>query len=181
MFNTKIDADVIVASLMRKAGTTLGDNVNCGVTFVPHGQAILEKPIGYARTKNGVIRAASNFMKLTTWQRDYARRLVQFLNYELHHDGVWSVAWSNPTHEGMPTQLNFAFQDVDGDIQCVVNSDRTLIDLMTKDDVKGHGGNAEAAYQHYVTFVRDVDVKKNQTIKAAQGEQQLDPNVVPII
>lgn len=178
--NNKIDGDTIVATMMRNQHQTIDSD--CGLMFMPHGSMVLEKFIGYVKTPtSGVIRRAENFVKVTPWQRDYARRLVKFLNYDLHYDGAWSVMWGDPTIDGTPTTIHFAYQDVDGDVAFVVDSTRSLVELMQTNDVRSHGQNADKAHREWKAMMKDVEVRKDQTIKAALGEQPLDPNVQPII
>lgn len=172
----KIDGDTICAGLARRAGQVYeGEH---GVMFMPHDQVVIVKHIGVVKTRSGVILRAEHFYKVAPWQDDYARKLVHKLNYELHHDGAWSVMWSHPTDDGMPTQINFAYQDVDGDPQLVINSDRTLADMMTRGP-DSHLENCERAYQQVVGWKKDMEIAPDQQIKWAKGQEQLDPNVQP--
>lgn len=179
-FNARVDAESIMATLARQNGQTL--HASGGVSFVPYNGAILRQAIGEVRLPSGVIIGADVFFKLSAWQDDYARRCVKFLNGDLGHDGAWAVMWLNPTIDGLPTEIRFAWQDDDGDVQFVVESDVTLVKLQQTDDPRTmHGNNAEAAYRQYRDFLQDVDVQENQKIKAAQGQRPRDPNDQPII
>ena len=169
-----------MATLARQNGQTV--KANGGVSFLPYNGAILRQAIGEVTLPSGVIVKADTFFKLSAWQDDYARRCVRFLNGELGHDGAWAVMWLNPTIDGLPTEIRFAWQDGDGDVQVVVESDLTLVKLQQADNPREmHGNNCESAYNQYKAFIKDVDVQKDQTIKAAQGQQPRDPNVQPII
>lgn len=178
-FNAKVDADSIMATLARSSGATL--KADGGVMFTPFESVVVRKATGTVKLASGIIVTAENFFKLTPWQDDYARKLVMFLNYDLHHDGNWAVMWLNPTLEGMPTEIRLAYQDEDGDVQFVIESDRTLVNLQQVDDVRSHGENAEQAYMQYKQWLCDVDVQDNQKIKAAQGQQQFDPTIQPLV
>lgn len=178
-FNAKVDADSIMATLARKNGTTL--RCNGGVQFAPYDGVVVRRDFGEVMMDSGLLQPVSTFFKLTPWQVDYAQRLVKFLNYEMGHDGSWAVLWLNPTIDGYATEIRMAYQDVDGDVQFVVESDRTLVDLQSVDDVSSHGNNCNSAYVQWKQWMDDVDVQKNQTIKAAQGQQQLDPTVTPLL
>lgn len=178
-FNGRVDADSIMASLARTSGQTL--KCDGGVTYYPMGSVTVKKPIGTIVLPSGVMVKSENFFKITLWQDDYARRLVKFLNYELHHDGVWAVMWLNPTIDGYATEIRMAYQDEDGDTQFVVESQRPLVDLQQVDDVRSHGNNCESAYHQYKNFLNDVDVQDNQKIQAAKGEQPKDPNDQPLL
>lgn len=178
-FNAKVDAESIMASLARQNGQTLDHDA--AIQWFPHDTAIVRKAEGQIVMPSGVVVNASNFFKITAWQDDYARRLVKFLNYELNHDGVWAVAWCNPTQEGYATELRMGFQDMDGDFQFLIGSDLTLVDLQTKDDARRHGKVCEEAYQTWRNWQKDVDVRPDQKIKAAQGQAQADPNDQPLL
>jgi len=179
-FNGRVDAASIMATLARKNGQTL-KNIQGGIEFFPVDQAVIRKARGTVMLPSGVLINAENFFQITPWQDDYARRLVRFLNYELSHDGVWAVCWCNPTEDGYATELRYGFQDEDGDLQIALASDLTLVDLQTVDDVKRHGNVVEQAYQKWVEWKEEVDVRPDQTIKAAQGQSQADPRVQPLV
>lgn len=178
-FNAKVDADSILASMARANGQTYDQG--SGVEWFPHDKAVVRKAQGQIKLKSGVVVNAEHFYKITAWQDDYARRLVKFLNYEMNHDGVWAVAWCNPTDDGYATEIRFGFQDMDGDFQFLIGSDLTLVDLQTRDDVRRHGKVCEEAYQQWRTWQKDVDVRPEQTIKAAKGQSQANPNDQPIL
>lgn len=178
-FNGRVDADSIMATLARNAGMTV--QAAGGVSFMPFDGAILRRAVGEVKLASGVIVKADAFFKLTAWQDDYARRCVKVLNGDLGHDGAWAVMWLNPTVDGLPTEIRFAWQDDDGDIQFVVESQRTLVDLQQVDDATSHGNNCAEAYKTWRGWLKDVDVQPDQTIKAAQGQQQKDPNVRPLV
>lgn len=178
-FNAKVDAESIMASMARQNGQTLDQDA--AVQWFPHDGAIVRKATGQVLLPSGIVVNAENFFKITAWQDDYARRLVKFLNYEMRHDGVWAVAWCNSTVDGYATELRMGFQDLDGDFQFLIGSDLTLVDLQTRDDARRHGKVCEDAYQQWRGWQRDVDVKPEQTIKAALGQQQADPTVQPIL
>lgn len=178
-FNGKVDAESIMASMCRQNGQTLDQYA--AVTWFPHDSAIVRKAHGQVQLPSGVVVKAEHFFRITAWQDDYARRLVKFLNYEMSYDGVWAVAWCNSTVDGYATELRFGFQDRDGDLQFLIGSDLTLVDLQTRDDVRRHGKVCDNAYNQWRAWQRDVDVQPEQTIKAAQGQQQADPKDQPFL
>lgn len=178
MGQAKIDGDLILACLARNNGATLaGDH---GVMYAPYYKRVERKFIGAVKMPSGVLSPAAFFYRLEQWQVDHAKRLVHMLNDDLHHDGAWSVLWTNPTAQGQPTELHIAYQDVDGDIRFVIESTRSLVDLMMSGP-ESHMENCERAFQECMGWTREVDIRPDQTIKAGQGQQSVNPNIKPII
>lgn len=176
--NYKIDADTIMASLMRRNGQTFQGRH--GVTYMPNYADIVVKYVGDVRKPSGMILRAENFYKVAPWQDHHARELVRKLNAQLHHDGAWAVMWTNPTPDGMPTEIKISFQDVDGDPQFVIDCERTLADLMTTGP-ESHMENCERAYQQWKQWQVDMEISPNQKIKWGQGQEQRDPHDQPLI
>ncbi len=178
MGQAKIDGDLIMATLAANAGDTLPGNH--GVMYSPYYGKVERRYIGAVTLPSGVLQPSAFFFKVEAWQNEHAKKLVQTLNRDLHHDGAWSVLWNTPLEDGRPTKLNIAFQDVDGDIRFIIESDRTLPDLLANGP-ESHLNSCENAYRQMMGWVRDVEIKPGQTIKFAQGQDQADPTVHPLI
>lgn len=182
--NRKVDGDTLVRTAQAAAGQVLQGNH--GVMFIPAGprgpkmQSVAVRYIGQVRAPSGVIMEARFFYRVEPWQIDHAEKLVHKLNYELHHDGAWSVLWKHPAPDGVPTMISMAYQDADGDVQFVVDSNRTCADLQ----IAGPESQieiCERAYKQFMGWLSDVDIGAGQMIKAAQGQQQKDPTIQPLI
>lgn len=177
-YNKKIDGDLLMACVAAGAGQTVSGEH--GVMYMPYHRNVGVRYIGFVRAASKVVIPTKLFYKVEPWQDDYARKLVHLLNYQLHHDGAWSVMWGSPTQDGMPTQINMAYQDVDGDFCFVINSERTLLDMQMTGP-ESHLENCERAWKQYTGWGEEVEIRPEQKIKAAQGQEQKDPTVQPII
>lgn len=174
----KINGDDIIAALHRDASTVLEGNH--GVMFVRKDLNSQPRFIGEVKTPGGILMKARFFYRVQPWQEDHARRLVDMLNREIWHDGAWAVLWSHPDIEGVPHAINMAWQDADGDVCFVINSDRTLLDLQANGP-ESQIGSCEKAWREYMGFMDAVDVQADQKIKAGQGQLQKDPNDLPLL
>lgn len=182
MASRALDVDTIHAGLARMAGTVLAGAHGVQYTISSDfGKQVRRTYVGgHVRNSRGILQRVENFYKVQEWQNDHATKLVRLLNYELHHDGSWAVMWTLPGFDGIPTELRMAFQDVDGDVQLVVESDRKPADLLANGPIS-HLNNCEKAYQEWREHMKVVDVQKNQTIKMGQGEREKDPSIQPDI
>lgn len=120
-------------------------------------------------------------------QRVAAMELATYLNRELHHGGRWVVGWAGQSNEvtpgglivfGVPTVMGMVWLDQDDDVQFSVAIDERLEDII-RSGPEHWCHQAEQAWNEWAAHMEEVDVRPDQTIKAAQGEQPKDPTVTP--
>lgn len=123
-------------------------------------------------------------------QRVVAIDLLDRLNREVHHDGTWIVAWADPVETPVagglitmpiPQRLVWMHKDKDGDVNVVVDTDDTLDEIVATLDQRVD--DAAKAMQKYREIMADVDVRPDQTRKAALGQPSADPTLksVPLV
>ena len=101
-------------------------------------------------------------------KRDYARRVVSFLNKECHHDGAWLGGW---TDEGFK-RFYLLFKDRDGDIQFPID---TATELPWRElrrwALEDWGNLATGAFEQYVAAIKALELTEGQAVKLAQGQK----------
>lgn len=102
-----------------------------------------------------------------TYKRDYARKVVAYLNKNLSFEGAWLGAW-------MDTGWNrfyLLWKDRDGDIQFPIDTagEITWAELQTwsMEDWGNHVSNAHAIW---VDTVKTIDAQPDQQLMLAQGQ-----------
>lgn len=135
--------------------------------------------------KSLVVATAGRILCLPE-QQDYARQAAFWLR-DLGHDGRWQVAWTEPTIDvdlegnvtpDVPSQLTLIWKDKDGDPCITIDVDGTIAEIFAMGWHRIQG-DCEAAYAEYLSFIADVGVTPEQTIKRAQGQQSIDPTAQP--
>jgi thiamine phosphate synthase YjbQ (UPF0047 family) len=120
-------------------------------------------------------------------QKIAAMELCTFLNREMHHGGRWVVGWAGQTNEvtpgglivfGVPTTMGLVWLDQDEDVQFTVEIDERLDDII-RSGPEHWCDQAEQAWREWASHIKEVDVRPDQTIKAAQGERPKDPTQTP--
>lgn len=123
-------------------------------------------------------------------QRVFAIDLLDRLNKHVHHDGTWIVAWCDPVPtpvmDGIlvmpiPTRLVWMHKDRDGDVNLVIDADDSLDELVATIDQRVD--DAAQGMRKYREIMGDVDVRPDQTRKAALGQPSADPKLkrVPLV
>ncbi len=123
-------------------------------------------------------------------QRVVAIDLLDRLNREVHHDGTWIVAWADPVETPVagglitmpiPQRLVWMHKDRDGDVNVVVDTDDPIEEIAATLDQRVD--DAAKAMQKYREIMADVDVRPDQTRKAALGQPSADPTLksVPLV
>jgi len=99
--------------------------------------------------------------------RDYARRVVAYLNRELNHRGAWIGGWMD---QGF-SRFYLLWKDRDGDIQFPID---TAGHIKPKEimawPIEKWGEHGEAAYRSWRIAMEAIDAQPNQQIKLAQGQ-----------
>jgi hypothetical protein len=115
-------------------------------------------------------------------QRVVAVRLLEALVSKLHFDGTWIVAWCDPSPSlvgggvlvmPVPQRLVWMHKDKDGDVNVVVDTDDTLDEIVETLDQRVN--DAALAMQKYREIVKDVEIRPDQSRKAAMGQASADP------
>ena len=123
-------------------------------------------------------------------QRVAAIDLLDRLNREVHHDGTWIVAWADPVETmvaggllsmPVPQRLVWMHKDGDGDVNVAVDTDDSIEEIAATLDQRVD--DAAKAMQKYREIMADVEVRPDQTRKAALGQPSADPTLkrVPLV
>jgi hypothetical protein len=80
-------------------------------------------------------------------------------------NGIWN--------RYVPTLMEVQFLDRDGDIQFLIEYPDDPVTIMDNIGCSRIGDEAEEAYNHWKKFHGTVDIKPEQTYKAAQGEKPI--------
>jgi hypothetical protein len=104
----------------------------------------------------------------------FARDLIDRLNKQVAHDGVWVVAWCDFGPDGMPARLMMLWKDADADL-CFMLDTEDPIRLLAAAGVDSYVNDATLAYAHYRQLMKAAGVRQDQTRKAAQGQGSVDP------
>ena len=102
-------------------------------------------------------------------RRNYARRVVQYLNREFHFGGAWIGAWMD---DGWRC-FYLLWKDSDGDIQIPMECDRGWREIR-KWPVDGWGHQATAAHDLWRAAQAALALKGDQTLKLAQGQTSIE-------
>lgn len=101
--------------------------------------------------------------------KDLALDLVRRLNTEVHHGGVWAVAWDDFDPMGrVPRRLVLGHFDADGDNTVCVDCVEPIWVMHSLKD-QWVGDAEEAIYRRY-GWERDLDITDEHKIRAALGE-----------
>jgi hypothetical protein len=108
----------------------------------------------------------------------FAKRLSEYLNRTVHHNGSWQVGFAHPDPvDQAPTEMVMRWRDADDDIQLRVFVEGKLPTIAAM-DLKDFAGDAEIAWsENREVKHRWLGIKPSQTILAAQGEGRALPHI----
>lgn len=107
-------------------------------------------------------------------QRLFAHDMVTVLNNQLHHDGAWVITfnqWQKPEPKVAPcyTRVTLMWMDQDGDVRFSIEDDRPPWEFLC-DGMQEWLMKCESAWCAWLASVAALELKADQTYKAAQGE-----------
>lgn len=112
-------------------------------------------------------------------QQDFAVALRQYMQSEIHHDGLWMVGWTHPPASGNHLRVDgdncwgrlvMIWLDEDGDPQFTVDSYRPFVQMM-KDGISYYVNMCENAYAAFneeygkKAMKADLGIKEDQIKK----------------
>lgn len=109
-----------------------------------------------------------------------AEQFCTDLNKDLHHDGKWTVTWSDFSfQQGCYTKIVWAWFDADDDLHVLIESDEGMAAVfLSMGDRMEH---CESSINEYRELMKLNDIRPKDTIKAALGQQSADPRAAPTI
>jgi len=158
---SKIDDDVILLDLVGQVLT----ETNGKTAWV------------LVRRSNGVKQAKTllGMWKPEIAQAEFAYGLIERLNRQVAHDGVWAVAWCDLDEFMVPQRLMMLWKDGDGDVCFMLDTEDDVATLF-RAGVDYYVNDATNAFAHYKQLMKAVGVRPDQTRKAAQGQMSVDPS-----
>jgi len=128
-----------------------------------------------------VLQRAAGFMPLDLARREWARLTCARMNRPLMQGGVrqggaWVVAWCEPVSaaDRTPTRVLFLWKDADGDTPVVFDC-QARFDEMVAWGPDWPLAHATEALRRYGEHLRNLSLRPEHMIKAAQGETAYDP------
>ena len=111
----------------------------------------------------------------TVEQTLYAKNLCRKLNRELHLGGMWLTAWAEPAGAyNVPQRFVLLWKDPDGDVPFTLDNDERYAKQLLI-PLEEWVSDAEQAWLAWREVNKKMDIRPQDQIKAALGEQSADP------
>lgn len=125
-------------------------------------------------------------------QRVYAEQLCKFLNLNIAFEkgSRWRVVWTQPRrsywnklsglfHPWVPELMECQYVDRDGDVQCVVDFEENVWDLLDNFSFTDVADLCNSAFEALMDIERDVGVRTDQKYSPSHGQKEVNPTVTP--